>query len=340
MFNLNILEEYMNIATTKDDSYGIDDFDNIENFLSNIGKLNENKLVQIFLNDKVDYEFYRNSSLKLIFWSSSMFENKDYIYLNIFTNSTINFFNYSFTNASHRAIKKNEFKTANKKNDMKQIYDLEVPYKNFFLKIYLDCLNDINRVTLYLSGEYITEFSTEPTTREITTTTTSATTTTTYSINNITNSTQSPFETCVNSYGLNKIDGICIDINDCSGAGFIGNCTNRNFVCCVKDTDPLYTHQNEMITENLFLNLTSNTIRNRVLYRYFVQSMNDSIITNQYRAAAFFATLVGESDGFKYFEYRGSIGGQNDDSVYRGRGAIFLKGKQDYELASKALGNI
>ena len=68
--------------------------------------------------------------------------------------------------------------------------------------------------------------------------------------------------------------------------------------------------------------------------------MNDSMITNQYRAAAFFATLVGESDGFKYFEYRGSIGGQNDDSVYRGRGAIFIKGKQDYELASKALGNI
>jgi predicted chitinase len=97
----------------------------------------------------------------------------------------------------------------------------------------------------------------------------------------------------------------------------------------------------------MFLKLAGNTTRNSFLYNYFVESMNRASIANQYRAAAYFATLVGESNFFKDLESKITDPDINidlgndatgDGSNFRGRGAILVRGKQNYMLANSRLG--
>ena len=153
---------------------------------------------------------------------------------------------------------------------------------------------------------------------------------------------------CSNDFGGEKHIGECKPVEDCKYAALQGNCLN-SFICCIPDRgSPPSIAENSFIKKNIFLKLVGNTPRNNELYNYFAQSMNEADIYNQYKAAAYFATLVGETNYFKDLELKASDPDFNDDlgnsettdgSKYRGRGAISLRGKSNYILANSKLSN-
>ena len=164
----------------------------------------------------------------------------------------------------------------------------------------------------------------------------------------IANKINSQVITCENEYGKNKIQGECISVDDCAGAALKGNCPNSisNVVCCIREA-ALNIAENSLINKKMFLKLAGNTTRNSFLYNYFVESMNRASINNQYRAAAYFANLIGESNYFKDLESKitdpdiiSELGNDatGDGSNFRGRGAILVRGKQNYMLANTRLG--
>jgi hypothetical protein len=149
---------------------------------------------------------------------------------------------------------------------------------------------------------------------------------------------------CLNEYGTKKYIGQCMQVNDCIGGAFIGNCSNLNNVCCIKDPfNSSFTPLNPIINLGLYLKLAGNTTRNRALFEYFAESLVLSNISNPNRAAAFFATLIGESNSFRELESTindadDNFGNTNtgDGLLYRGRGAILVRGKDNYILANKS----
>ena len=147
-------------------------------------------------------------------------------------------------------------------------------------------------------------------------------------------------QNCQNLYGKNKRNGVCTSINDCTGAALKGNCLSSD-VCCIQDSSLNYP-ENPIITRSIFFKLMGNTFRNNALYGYFAESMAKANITNENKAALYFATIFGESKTLKEFEspisendFNNELGNNEigDGSNYRGRGAILLKGKANYELA-------
>ena len=153
-------------------------------------------------------------------------------------------------------------------------------------------------------------------------------------------------QNCQNLYGKNKRNGVCTSTNDCTGAALKGNCLSSD-VCCIQDSSLNYP-ENPIITRSIFFKLMGNTFRNNALYGYFAESMAKANITNENKAAAalYFATIFGESKTLKEFEspisendFNNELGNNEigDGSNYRGRGAILLKGKANYELAGKKL---
>lgn len=148
--------------------------------------------------------------------------------------------------------------------------------------------------------------------------------------------------TCKNRYGKNFLEGVCQDVDTCMGAALIGNCANKDFICCIQDKSLNYP-ENSIITKKLFLKIAGDTSRNNYLYNFFSESMELARIDNQYKAAAYLSQLIGETDYFRSME---SVKPENDfnnligngaigiGSDYRGRGAILLRGKLNYELAN------
>ena len=151
---------------------------------------------------------------------------------------------------------------------------------------------------------------------------------------------------CNNDYGNQRYNGSCKQVDDCIGAALKGNCLN-SLVCCIQDDKQAPNiPENSFIKKNLFLNLVGNTPRNEYLYNFFAESMNEAEIFNQYRAAAYFATLVGETNYFKEFESKvddpdinADLGNNEtlDGLKFRGRGGIWLRGKTNYILANSKL---
>jgi hypothetical protein len=149
---------------------------------------------------------------------------------------------------------------------------------------------------------------------------------------------------CFNEYGTKKYVGQCMQVNDCIGAAFRGNCSISSNVCCVKEpSNSTYTPVNPIIKLESFLKLAGNTTRNRALFGYFAESLVISNISNPNRAAVFFATLTGESNYFRELESTindadDNFGNTNagDGLLYRGRGAILVRGKDNYILANKS----
>ena len=158
---------------------------------------------------------------------------------------------------------------------------------------------------------------------------------------------------CNNDNGVEIYNGTCKSVAECSGAALKGNCLN-SFVCCIPDLKPpLNVPENPLISKRTFLKLVGDTVRNSALYNHFAQSLIDAEAFNQYRAAAYFATLVGETNYFKELEskvddpdFNADLGNNAtaDGSIFRGRGGIWLRGKTNYILAnsklSSSLGNL
>ncbi len=149
---------------------------------------------------------------------------------------------------------------------------------------------------------------------------------------------------CTNEYGSAKHSGICMPVDQCTGAALIGNCTDS--ICCIEDTPNSNPYPNSIIKKELFLKLAGNTPRNNYLYSYFAEGLELSQINTPYRAAAYFATLLSETNYFRDLESKSNDADINielgnnqtgDGKLYRGRGAILLKGKTNYILANSKL---
>jgi hypothetical protein len=151
---------------------------------------------------------------------------------------------------------------------------------------------------------------------------------------------------CNNDYGVERYNGTCKPVDECVGAALKGNCLN-SFVCCIPDVQsPPNVPENSFINKRVFLKLVGDTVRNDALYNHFAKSLTDAEIFNQYRAAAYFATLVGETNYFKELEskvddpdFNADLGNNAtaDGSIFRGRGGIWLRGKTNYILANAKL---
>ncbi|CAF0813157.1 unnamed protein product, partial [Brachionus calyciflorus] len=150
---------------------------------------------------------------------------------------------------------------------------------------------------------------------------------------------------CKNLFGKTKYDGECMEVRSCTGAALSGDCTASNLICCIADVKPS-TFESSLLKKSTFLTTFGNTTRNNVIYHFLAESIQASKINNEYQLAAYLSQLVGETQTFEQLESKtnesdldSSIGNSEpgDGSLYRGRGAIYLKGKKNYELAQTAL---
>jgi len=153
---------------------------------------------------------------------------------------------------------------------------------------------------------------------------------------------------CSNSFGKNKLNGTCSLVDVCQGAALIANldCSPKE-ICCLVDKNS--TSTNRFISKEIFLKVTGNTSRNDWLYGHFSDSLDAAEINTEYRASAYLSQLLGETDFFRLIESDKpekyvSRDIEDEGSIYRGRGAILLRGKSNYELASnsseKSISNI
>ncbi|CAF0713246.1 unnamed protein product [Brachionus calyciflorus] len=151
---------------------------------------------------------------------------------------------------------------------------------------------------------------------------------------------------CQNLYGKTKYDGECLNVAVCIGAALIGNCPNIHHICCINDQSPSLFSGFPQYKEN-FLKIVGNTTRNHVIYHYLAESMQAAQIDTEYKMAAYLSQLAEETSNFEQLESTTSeadidsdIGNSQfgDGSLYRGRGGIYLRGKNNYELAERSLG--
>ncbi len=140
--------------------------------------------------------------------------------------------------------------------------------------------------------------------------------------------------------------GTCQNISVCTGVAVkSSNCSTTGFVCCIEElhTEPHFLNENPILTRDIFLKIVGNTSRNRAMYFYFVESLAYAQIQSEFQLAAYLAQLVGETDYFKAIDssqaesdFDSQLGNnQTGDGVkFRGRGAILLRGRTNYYLAS------
>ena len=140
-------------------------------------------------------------------------------------------------------------------------------------------------------------------------------------------------------------EGTCLAVDRCKGAALPGNCANKNTVCCVNDVQSTKTGEDKWISRDIFYKIVGETERNKALYGYFYESMGLAQISNEYQAAAYLSQLAGETDNFKTMvspklekDFNDDIGNNqaNDGFRYKGRGAILLRGRGNYNDADKA----
>jgi hypothetical protein len=145
-------------------------------------------------------------------------------------------------------------------------------------------------------------------------------------------------------------NGTCMPVANCLGATLTEICKDSNQVCCINDPDStLVYNPNTLIPQDKYLKLIGDTPRNRHLYPLFLRSLDEAGITKCHQVAAYLSQLKGETSDFKFFEensklsssfdFDSSIGNNaiNDGTMYRGRGAILLRGKGNYKNASLSI---
>lgn len=155
---------------------------------------------------------------------------------------------------------------------------------------------------------------------------------------------------CVNQFGNNKLNGSCSLIDECQGAAFISsNCSQKDYTCCIQDTNSTKINKT-LISKEIFLKIAGNTPRNGWIYGHFSDSLDYSgaKIDTVYKASFYLSQLLDETNYFRSIESSKpekdidkDIGnnGTGDGSLYRGRGAILLRGKLNYQLATNKSGN-
>jgi predicted chitinase len=160
-------------------------------------------------------------------------------------------------------------------------------------------------------------------------------------------------QNCQPRYGKD-LTGTCINVDECTGGAFATTtCESKNHICCVNETASIVSAEDKIITRDLFLNIAQNTTRNNAMYAFFVEAMAKANISvfrdrfgnypNVYRRAVFLSQLIGESDYFRKLESNtidkdtdSSLGNNQtgDGSNFQGRGAVLLRGRQNYQQAS------
>lgn len=134
--------------------------------------------------------------------------------------------------------------------------------------------------------------------------------------------------------------GVCKNVSLCTGAAIAGNCSLSSHICCVPE--PAMSLSSEFISVDTFLNVTGDTVRNRAIYPYFIDSLIAANITSLYQIAAYLSQVIDETDYFikidsliieKDVNQVIGINQLPDDIIFRGRGGILLKGRNTYNLA-------
>ena len=89
--------------------------------------------------------------------------------------------------------------------------------------------------------------------------------------------------TCVSKFEKNLV-GVCMEIDSCVGAAITGNCSNSKHTCCVPESfiAPVEVGNN-LISKELFLEISGNTVRNNAIYRYFAESLVLAEINTEYK---------------------------------------------------------
>jgi hypothetical protein len=147
---------------------------------------------------------------------------------------------------------------------------------------------------------------------------------------------------CTSKYGKNKLEGECKPVDDCTGAALAGDCARSDDICCIEDKEAPILPENPRFTKSVYEKLVGKTKRNSAIYNYIVESMRLADIDGRFedfKIAAYLATLVGESFYFKNLESRIiDTDGQNETWAewYQPRGGILLRGRDNYVLANQA----
>lgn len=141
----------------------------------------------------------------------------------------------------------------------------------------------------------------------------------------------------------------CKEANECVGAILSGRCNYVGLVCCFEDSKPPEIEENQLITQEKFLSLFGQSTRVESMYNWFVESIELAKISpnDPRQLAAYLAQIVDESNTFLNFE-SSYLDANNDyllgnyidkdGEIYRGRGAIYIRGRANYDAANRVQG--
>ncbi len=145
---------------------------------------------------------------------------------------------------------------------------------------------------------------------------------------------------CKSKYDISSdMVGECKTVESCTGAAISSDCS-QGLICCVPDIKPVYA-ESSLISLQTFLKIVGDTERNTELYYHFADSLVSAEITNNFQLAAYLSQLIGETNYFKSIESTQTekdidpaIGNNKtgDGLIFRGRGGILLRGKNNYFL--------
>ena len=202
-------------------------------------------------------------------------------------------------------------------------------------------------ITLFLL--FVTEtLNAQSTSQSTPTTTTRPTTTTTRPT---TTTTTPPNVPCISKYSP-FMNGTCQTKESCTGATLLGLCRTTSYVCCVNDTDININYSdNKFIPLNVYRSLVGNSTRATALYKVFSRALTEANVTTCHQAAAFLSMIQGETSNLMLFhellkdsskfDFDANLGNNQtgDGNKFEGRGAILLRGRENYQLASNNTGN-
>ena len=340
--------ELVQIASSREDSYRLYEFNKIEYFLNIIAQTLKNQPAQITFDTEIESQVEKHSP-KNFFINFSKSKSK-IICVHITSQSELKC-NHSFDSYYHLVNDQdlidpdsipaqpdgnfNEIIPMPKQSSQNYEYEINIPDDKHILYLSISGSMETNGFKIVISQESdsttLNEQTTQTDKRNFSSSTFNISTSTTI----ITTTTTTKLELCKVFLGEMSDTGFCTSINNCLGAGFYEICENIQHVCCVIEQDSITTkNESPILKKDTFLKLVGSTPRNNFLYSYFAKSIHDANATNEHKIAAYLSTLVQGTEFFKVLEYT-----EADDagSFYKGRGGIFIKGKVEYGLAGEEI---